>query len=321
MKICITGGGGYVGTKLCQLLLKKGHQVTVLDNFWYGDYLHNSVNKVRGDIRSVADLRFSFRHQDAVVHLACISNDPSFDLDKKLGESVNGVNTFKKILSVAREANVKRFIYASSSSVYGCSKLERVTEEAPTKPLTDYSKFKLECEEELKKYGTGGTWTIVRPSTVCGYSLRMRFDLVVNIFAIHALVNKKITITAKPILKRPNIHIDDMCRAYDFILNADEKKIDQQIFNIGIQNETLLCLAHLVKDEIPCEIEIKPDETDNRSYHVCGDKFVDIGFKYRESIQTAIQSIKEAHGIWLFKNPMTNPLYYNIRRMKELGVT
>lgn len=320
MKIAITGGAGYVGAKLVPHLLKKGHHVTVLDTFWYGDYLghHQNLRKIKGDIRKRVDLREAFKSQHAVIHLACVSNDPSFDMNPDLGRKIN-YSCFKDILSIAQEQNIARFIYASSSSVYGVSPLAEVTEDSPKKPLTDYSKFKLQCEIELQNYGMGGVWTIVRPATVCGFSPRLRLDLVVNILTAQALVNKEITLFGTE-QKRPNIHIEDMCLAYEFILDKDERLIDQQIYNVGFENLSLLQIADLVREEIgDVNFQIKPTK-DPRSYHVCSNRIEKLGFKPKYDIRSAISNLKDAFKMGLIKDPLTNPNYYNIKKMKELDL-
>lgn len=321
MNIAITGGAGYVGSLLVPHLLAKGHKVTVLDTFWYGDHLpnHQNLKKMAGDIRYRADLKKAFEKQDIVIHLACVSNDPSFDMNPLLGRQIN-YSCFQDILSTLQEQKVARFIYASSSSVYGVSALEQVIEDSLKHPLTDYSKFKLSCENELEKFGMGGVWTIVRPATVCGFAPRLRLDLVVNILTTQAIVNKKITLFGRA-QKRPNININDMVRAYDFIIEADERMVDQQIFNVGFENMTLLEIANTVKQVVGSDVEIVEEPVnDPRSYHVNSDKIKAIGFEAKETISDAITSLVNAYKNKQIVNPLNNPNYYNIKKMKELGL-
>lgn len=318
MKIAITGGAGYVGSQLVPYLLSKGHQITVLDTFWFGDHLPADPNliRVKGDIRNTSDLTKAFKGQEAVIHLACVSNDPSFDMNPDLGQSIN-YTCFKNILKTVKNEDVKRFIYASSSSVYGISDDPNVTEDTKKKPLTDYSKFKLACEMEIQAYGCGGTWTIVRPATVCGYAFRQRLDLVVNTLTIQALVNKRITMTGRE-QKRPNINIMDMCRAYDFILNEPEVFMNKRIYNVGFENLSLIDIANLVKstlDDPKIEIVEIPND-DPRSYHINSDKFLRAGFEPMYSVKQAIQSIQSNYRRW--KDPINNPEFYNIKKMGEL---
>jgi len=321
MKVCVTGGAGYVGSLLVPKLLSAGHDVRVLDTFWYGDHLprHARLRRIPGDIRKRADLKKAFKTQDAVIHLACVSNDPSFDLNPTLGRQVN-YSSFLDILTIMQECHVGRFIYASSSSVYGVSDDHHVTEDSPKKPLTDYSKFKLQCENELKNFGMGGVWTIVRPATVCGHAPRMRFDLVVNILTIQAIKNKKITIFGGNQL-RPNIYIHDMARAYEFILQADERDMDQKTFNVGFENLNLFQIHALIEKVLGEKIEVEIKETnDQRSYHINSDLFLSHGFETKFDIEKGIVSIIEACKKGRYANPLVNPEYYNIKKMQGLGL-
>ena len=184
--IFITGGGGYVGVPLVEKLLSNGDKVTVLDLFLYGENVlpnHNNLIKIKGDIRDEKILKSSLKNQEIVIHLACISNDPSFELNPKLGKSIN-LDAFEPLVNISMKSGVHKFIYASSSSVYGIKKEKNVVENMELNPLTDYSKFKAECEKILFKYKSDNfITTVVRPATVCGYSKRQRLDLVVNILS------------------------------------------------------------------------------------------------------------------------------------------
>src|SRR5690554_3020089 len=191
-KIFITGGAGYVGSVLVPKLLDKGYEVTVLDLMIYGEDVlpkHENLSAVKGDIRDIELLKKLIPGHDAVIHLACISNDPSFELTPDLGKSIN-LDPFEPMVQISKEADVKRFIYALSSSVYGIKDETNNTEDMELEPLTDYSKFKAECEKILKKYESDDfTAMTIRPATVCGYSPRLRLDLTVNILTNFA-VNK-----------------------------------------------------------------------------------------------------------------------------------
>lgn len=323
MKICVVGGAGYVGSTLVPLLLKKKHEVTVYDSFWYGDHLdmHKNLEKVRADIRNTRLLSRAFKDQDAVIHLACVSNDPSFDLNPGLGKEVN-YTSFKPMLNALRKREVNRFIYASSSSVYGVNDSANITEDTHCKPLTDYSKYKLACELELKSYGTGGAWTIVRPATVCGYSPRMRFDLVVNILTLDALLKKRITVHGGSQM-RANINIKDMARAYCAILEAPDFKVNEKTYNVGHENMNLETIAHTVRDALKDkDIEIVKEESkDPRSYQINSDRIKEeLAFVPERRLSGAVASIESALKFDLFKNPGANPDYVNISKMKELGL-
>jgi nucleoside-diphosphate-sugar epimerase/glycosyltransferase involved in cell wall biosynthesis len=333
-KVCITGGAGYVGSALVPFLMERGYDVTVLDLFWYGDeffsHLLSSQSKgslrlVKGDIRDQETLDKAFAGQDAVIHLACISNDPSYDLNPNLGKTIN-YDAFGKILKALKQTNVKRFLYASSSSVYGVKDIPNVTEEASCEPLTDYSKFKLLCEQDLKTADVGTMeWSIIRPATVCGYGPRLRLDLTVNILTTHGLEKNKITVHGGDQL-RPNLNIKDMIRAYALFLEAEKEKIHGKTFNVGFENKSVGNIAEMVKTELAAqstggvEIVVEPTK-DHRSYHVNSDKvFRELGFRPEHTIQDAIRSLIEAHRSGKIPDAMTNPNYYNIRQMQSLKV-
>ncbi len=318
MRICVTGGAGYVGSKLVPSLLSKGHDVTVLDTFWFGDHLgeHDSLVKLQGDIRDPGSLDIAFSEQDAVIHLACVSNDPSFDMNPGLGRAIN-YGCFQNILFWLKEHKVARFIYASSSSVYGVSDLDRVIETSPKNPITDYSKFKLQCELELQTIGTNGCWTIVRPATVCGYAPRLRLDLVVNILTAQALANGKMTIHGGPQM-RPNININDMVRAYEHILDMPMGRVNEKVFNVGFENKSLLEIGEAVRLIAGGEMIVQ-DVIDQRSYRVDSKKIKDeLGFEPTSSIEDAITGLAAAHYCGVLTDPLNNPDYYNIKKMKEL---
>jgi nucleoside-diphosphate-sugar epimerase len=260
---------------------------------------------------------------DAVIHLACISNDPSFDLDPALGKSIN-FDAFRPMVRIAKELSVKRFIYASSSSVYGVKEEKNVTETLSLDPLTDYSKYKAECELILQEEAVPGFETvIIRPATVCGYASRLRLDLTVNILTTHAYFNKKIKVFGGEQL-RPNIHIADMVAAYLCVLDADKNKVDGQTFNVGYQNLPVAEIAELVKQSFAQEdiaIEVVPTN-DNRSYHVSSEKIKkELGFSPTHTIQHAINDLKEAFAKGLVNDPFTNEIYYNIKQMQGVGLS
>ena len=222
--IFITGGAGYVGSILVPHLLSKGYRITVLDLMIYGETLpqHSNLNLIKGDIRDQNLLKKIIKNIDVVIHLACISNDPSFELNPKLGKDIN-LNSFAPLVEISKKNNVRKFIYASSSSVYGVKDEKNVHEEMSLEPLTDYSRFKADCEKILFKYKSDNFITIVlRPATVCGFSPRQRLDLVVNILTSLAFHKREITVLGGGQL-RPNIHIQDMVRAYEILIEAGGK--------------------------------------------------------------------------------------------------
>ena len=208
-----------------------------------------NLEQIKGDIRHRALLERVIPGCDAVIHLACISNDPSFELDPQLGKSIN-YDAFLDIVDVSKHSGVKRFIYASSSSVYGVREEENVTEDLPLAPVTDYSKYKAMCEEVLLRERQPGFVTLVlRPATVCGYSPRLRLDLIVNILTNHAVNNKKITAFGGQQM-RPNIHIEDVTDLYVKSLEWPDEAIDGQIFNAGYENHRVIEIAEMVRSVV-----------------------------------------------------------------------
>jgi nucleoside-diphosphate-sugar epimerase len=323
-KIFITGGAGYVGSKLVPKLLKLGYEVTVLDLMIYGENVlndHEKLKKIKGDIRNKNLLEKIIPGHDSVIHLACISNDPSYELNPTLGKSIN-YDAFEPLVKVSVKSNVNRFIYASSSSVYGIKKEKNVTEDMKLEPLTDYSKFKGECEKILNSYKTENfITTTIRPSTVCGYAKRQRLDLVVNILTNHAFHNREIKVFGGDQL-RPNVHIDDMIDSYLAILAAPTKKINGQIFNVGFKNQSVNELADDVKKVIGNDINIVNTKSDdNRSYHVSSEKIKDIlGFETKYTIKDAVLDLKNAFEKKLLTNTFNDEFFFNIKRMNNINL-
>jgi nucleoside-diphosphate-sugar epimerase len=323
-KVLITGGAGYVGSVLVPNLLAKGYEIVVYDLYMYGDVFKDINNpkliQIKSDLREREKLVEASKGVDAIIHLACISNDPSFELDPELGKSVN-FDAFNNVIDAAKVNNVKRLVYASTSSVYGVKKEKNVVEEATCEPLTDYSKYKVECEKVLQNLKDDLNWVIVRPATVCGYAPRLRLDVVVNILTVNALVNKKIKVFGGEQL-RPNIHIKDMARVYELLLRAPTDKIYHQTFNAGYQNLTVSEIANLVKKLCGPDISLEIVSTDdNRSYHINSDKIGHIlGFQPKFTVEQAVQSLVEAFNKGLIKDGLNNPIYHNIKRMRELGL-
>ena len=326
-KILVTGGAGYVGSVLVPKLLNAGYSVNVLDLYLFGK---ESLSKVRnnpklnefiGDIRDVEAIKKAVKECSSVIHLACISNDPSFELNPLLGKSIN-YDAFPELLNISIDSGVQRFIYASSSSVYGLKEEENVTENLSLKPLTDYSKYKALCEEILlKNKNNNFTPLILRPATVCGYSPRQRLDLIVNILTNHAFNNRKIQVFGGE-QKRPNIHIQDMTDLYLKCLEYPKELIDSQIFNAGYENFTVNETANIIQEIIGEDVLINTVPTnDNRSYHISSEKIYNqLNFKPQYGIKNAVTDMLSAFQNNLIINPMTNNNYYNIKVMQSMNL-
>ena len=324
-KILIIGGAGYVGTVLTKVLLDKGYQVTVYDLFIYGNHLPKKNEKLRtviGDVRDIKKINQIIKGHDTIIHLACISNDPSFELNPSLGREIN-YECFEPLVKSSKNNGVQHFIYASSSSVYGIKENIDVTEETSLEPLTDYSKFKVRCEEILlSKTNNNFIASIIRPATVCGYSPRQRLDLVVNILTNLAYHNKVIKVFGGAQL-RPNIHIADMVNSYICILESEEELIKDQIFNAGFENYSVEKLAVMVKKQIKDKVEIEyVKSNDDRSYHINSKKIERVlNFKPQKSIFQAISDLISAFDKKIFFNSLSNDDYFNIKKMQKINLT
>lgn len=328
-RVFVTGGAGYIGSVLIPRLLGRGYKVTSYDICYYGDnFLPKSnpnLQVIQGDIRDTAKLAGTVAGHDSFISLACISNDSSFELDEMLSTSVN-LDAFEPMVIAAKKAGVRRFLFASSSSVYGVSDQPNVTEEHPLVPLTLYNKYKGMCEPLLFKHTDASFVGIVfRPATVCGYAPRQRFDLSVNILTNHAVNNGKITVFGGEQM-RPNLHILDYCDAVQLLLDAPDDKVANEVFNVGYQNMSIMDIALLVKRVVEREFPekgeigiVKTPSDDKRSYHINSDKIRHVlGYVPKHTIEQAVSDLCRAFKDRRFRNSMSDDIYFNVRRMKNL---
>lgn len=323
--ILVTGGAGYVGAVLVPKLLAAGYQVSVLDLMLYGQVFEpevlNQIRLFKGDLRDTECVAKALEGVDAVIHLACISNDPSFELDPQLGKSIN-LDAFEPLVQASQSAGVQRFIYASSSSVYGVKQTPNVTEDLPLEPLTDYSRFKADCEKILNRYQSDDfTCLTLRPATVCGFSPRLRLDVVVNILSCQAFYKGEITIFGGNQL-RPNLHIEDMTDLYLLVLQLPKQQIAGKIYNAGYENIKVSEIAERVRSVMGEHVTLhtKPSD-DNRSYHISSEKIqAELGFKPKFGIEQAIRDLKAAFESGKVPNALTDPRYYNIKTMQAVGL-
>lgn len=328
--VLLAGGAGYVGTLLTPQLLAAGYSVLVYDTMYYGCELkpQRRLKIIEGDIRDTEKFRDACWGVDAVIQLACISNDAGFELDEQLSEEIN-YRSFEPMVIAAKEQAVTRFIYASSSSVYGYSEAPRVTEEHPLVPLTPYNKFKGLCEPLLFKHQSKGFVCVtVRPATICGYSPRQRLDLSVNILTNHAVNSDKITVFGGE-QQRPNLHIQDMCDLYKLLLELPDETIAGETFNAGYQNQSIMEIAKIVKtvvqEEFPEKGEIPIVTTpsnDTRSYRITSDKIAaKLGFEPKRTIEDAVRDLCKAFREGKLPNSMTDERYFNVKMLKKKRAT
>ncbi len=305
-KLLITGGSGYVGSRLIKKLLRETDlKVINYDLSLFGDkHLPKNSRFIyyKKDITNPETFRNVLMENDidTVLHLACISNDPTYELDSELSKKIN-YDCFEDLVKVSKQSKVKKFIYASTCSVYGISDNPNVTETNELKPITDYNKYKALCEPILQKYlDEDFIGIIIRPATVCGFSEKMRFDLTVNILTNYAY-NKGYIRVFGGNQSRPNLHIDDMCDLYKFLVLNDIKKYNGEIFNVGTENLKIIEVAEKVKSVMKKKlnrnnIEIRVEESsDIRSYMINSDKIKKtLGFQFKKSVENAIEDLCDA---------------------------
>ena len=330
--VLVVGGAGYAGSVLVPKLLNAGYKVRVFDLYIYsrskklgedifGDLVnHKNLEQIKGDVRDEKAIDRAVSGMDAVIHLACISNDPSFDLDPQLGKSINYLSFFP-FLRAINKRKIKRLIYVSTESVYGLKKEKEVTEDLSLEPLTDYALYKVFCEKALSDHVplSQTCWTILRPATLCGYGPRQRLDLTVNILTNLAVNKGEISVFGGT-QERPFVHIDDICDLYVKMLQYPEKKIAGKIFNAGDEVVSVMDVAKLVKKIVGAHVKIKKTPSDDlRSYRASAKKiWKELGWKPKKSVEVAIKDLVKAFKDGKLPNSLDDPIYYNIKMMQLL---
>jgi nucleoside-diphosphate-sugar epimerase len=308
MKILVTGASGYKGHVLVPKLLARGFEVIAFDLQWFGCYLeaHKNLSIVKGDVRDIDCIPLN--GVDCIIHLSSIANDPCGDLNPKLTWEVSALATMQ-LADKAKRMGIKRFIYASSGSVYGVKEESQVTEELELKPISEYNKTKMVGERVLLSYQNDMLVQIVRPATVCGYSPRMRLDVSVNLLTMQALSKGKITVFGGDQV-RPNIHIDDITDVYLHLIDHPEIT---GVYNAGFENISIMDIAKLVNKYIPVEIAVT-ESNDPRSYRINSDKLLATGYKPKKTVEDAIREIIEQYRAGVLKD---EDHFYNLRWMEK----
>jgi len=334
-KVLVVGGAGYVGAVLIPKLIKAGYFVRVFDLYIFsrsrklgadifGDFINNpKFQQIKGDVRDRDAINLAVKGMDAVIHLACLSNDPSVEIDRSLGKSINYLSFFP-FLNAVNEHKVKRLIFASTPSVYGVKTEDEVTESLPLEPLTDYGLYKVFCEKAITDIIDNKVtdWVIIRPSTVCGYSPRMRLDLSVNILT-NLAINKGVINVFGGKQQRPNIHIEDVADLYLKMLKYPSSRISGEIFNAGNENLSILQIAQKVKKIVGRDVKIVVEDSsdDNRSYRVSWKKInKNLGWRPKHSIEDAIRDLVLAFKKGNIPNSLSDNIYYNVKRIREIGL-
>ncbi len=329
-KVLVTGGFGYVGSRLTPHLLALGHQVRVVDLMLYtnagldalqrdpgyGDW-KSRFELVAGDLRDPAVVDRAVAGIDTVIHLAAISNDPTGDIDEVLTRQSN-FDAVAMLLAKSREAGVKRFVNASSSSVFGIKDVPDVTERLEPEPLTFYSKYKA-LGEWLVVAAASPDFTAVniRPATICGYSPRQRFDLTVNKLTADALRKRVITVHGGE-QRRPNVGITDMIHLYGQLLETPSALINGRTFNFGFENLKVIEIARVIQGELAdLNVEIKVTETqDRRDYHISSRKIIEtLGYRPVSSIRQEVAHLRRVLEGGMFPD-IDAAEHYNMKFMK-----
>jgi len=308
MKVFVTGACGYKGTVLVPKLLAAGHTVVAFDIMWFGNFLqsHPNLTVIQGDVRNIDTINLD--GVDAIIHLSSVANDPCGDLDPKLTWEISALATMQLADKAVRKG-IKRFVYASSGSVYGVKDEPQVTEDLELKPISEYNKTKMVAERVLLSYRDEMVVQIVRPATVCGYSPRMRLDVSVNMLTMQALTKRRITVFGGN-QTRPNIHMDDITNVYLFMLDHPKHT---GVFNAGFENISILDIAQRVAQQVEAEIVVT-ESNDPRSYRVNSDRLLATGFRPQKTVDDAIREIIRKYNAGELKD---DEKFHNLKWMQR----
>jgi len=300
-KVLVTGAGGYIGSDLVKTLLNSGYHVVAVDRMYFGDqsldefFDHPNFELYRIDSRSIPEKYFEGIF--AVCDLVAISNDPSADLNPELTNEVNHTGRVRTA-KLAKQSGVERYILWSSCSVYGKGEHQNLTEESPLDPISHYSKASLNAEVGVQALASESFCvTVLRNGTVFGISKRMRFDLVLNLMVATAFEARKIIVTGGGDQWRPLVHLHDVSLAAINILQQPKDKVNRQVFNIGKENIQITPLAYRIRRalETPIDVQIIPDDSDKRDYHISFAKATSVlKFEAKSSIEDGAVEIYDA---------------------------
>lgn len=317
-KVLVTGGMGYVGSLLVPKLLDLGYQVNVLDLGIFGNNLpKNKALKVfQGDIRDTKLRRHALKGVDSVIHLAGLANDASSEVNKEFTKSIN-YEASCNLIDDAEKIGVKKFIFASSASVYGIKSEKDVTEMLSVNPITLYGELKAKVEQYLAQKDKLN-WTVLRPATLCGPSPRLRLDLSVNVLTYKGYFDKDITVFGGSQM-RPNLHVQDMVRAYVTVLESDDFISNHKVYNVSTKNYSILELAQLAQKELDnhAKISITPTN-DLRSYRLNSEKIrTELNFQTKYDIKDAIKMLIAGFEKGIYHNTEDDK-YRNVKLVKKL---
>lgn len=324
MRVLVTGTEGYIGARLGPWLAARGHEIVGLDAGYYRDgtlYLDpiglpQMPRTIYKDLRTVTST--DFEGVDAVVHLAELSNDPLGQNRPEITFDINHKGSVR-IAAAARQAGVRRFVYASSCSVYGVGAADFVDESSPVNPQTAYAKCKVMVERDLKPMATNDfTVVFLRNATAYGPSPRMRFDIVLNDLCALAWTKKKIAMISDGSPWRPIVHLEDICEAICCALEAPAEAVNGEVFNVGATQENYRVreIAQIIAEVFPgCEVTMGPPGGDNRSYRVSFEKIATRlpEFKARWTAKMGAEELRR-----LFERIEMSPDTYEFRAFTRL---